>query len=176
MPPVAMYVPETSLGYLEQPAASVIRSPAPTPAVRRNAAKKKRVRRPCVGLAELRLARIGAPRWPASGPGLRWHFVTKRLATPATEWSGVNADSNLTHLPPERRSKSDPPGSVVAMLVRGGRSPGRTSIAALFHLLVAVLLTACPALRLSLSRLLSPVICTMCAWCSSRLSMAAVSV
>lgn len=52
----------------------------------------------------------------------------------------VNAEVNLTHLPPERRSKSDPPRSLVAMVVRGGRSPERTIIAARVHGTAAALL------------------------------------
>ena len=43
----------------------------------------------------------------------------------------VNADSNLTHFAPDRRSKSDPPGaSRWALLRRVGRSPQRLSCAA----------------------------------------------
>ena len=63
-------------------------------------------------------------------------------ATEPKSGEDVNAEVNLTHLRPDRRSKSDPPRSMVAMVVRGGRSPERTIVAGRLHCTAAVRLAA----------------------------------
>jgi len=76
------------------------------------------------------------------------------------------AEVNLPH--PRSRSMRC---SGAERVVRGGRAARGAG-----HVTDVALLAAWPALRLSFNRKLSPVICTMWAWCSNRFSIAAVSV